>query len=141
MKGGLTLELIDLLWGHFHGEPVSDMLVPIEQHILGFLLAVQRKKSKKVLETKTCMRTGHWPSGKPLGCERCHSSLIPRIDSGLTGACPHISNLDPRGFPQGINNFKKTKNCMILSLVFTHDPPFDMLLSVLSMISTAALTG
>jgi hypothetical protein len=90
MKGGLTLELIDLLRGHFHGEPVGGMLVPIEHPILGFLLAVQRKKSKKVLETKTCMRTGHWPNGKLLGCERCHSSSIPRIDSGLTGACPHI---------------------------------------------------
>jgi hypothetical protein len=90
MKGGLTLELIDLLRGDFHGEPIGGNLVPIEHHILGFLLAVQRKKSKKVLETKTCMRTGCWPSGKPLGCERCRSSSIPRIDSALTGACPHI---------------------------------------------------
>jgi hypothetical protein len=35
----------------------------------------------------------------------------------------------------------ETKNCMILSLIFTSDPPFDMLLSTLSIISTAALTG
>jgi hypothetical protein len=90
MKGGLTLELIDLLRGDFHGEPVGGMLVPIEHHVLGFLLSVQRKENKKVLETKTCMRTGRWPSGKPLGCERCRSSSIPIIDLGLTGACPHI---------------------------------------------------
>jgi hypothetical protein len=90
MKGGLTLELIDLLRGDFHEELVGGMLVPIKHHVLGFPLAVQRKKSKKALETKTCMRTGHWPSGKPLSCERCRSSSIPRIDSGLTRACPHI---------------------------------------------------
>jgi hypothetical protein len=37
----------------------------------------------------------------------------------------------------------ETETCMILSLVLgvTPDPPFDLLLSALSMISTAALTG
>jgi hypothetical protein len=35
-------------------------------------------------------RTGRWPSGKPLDCERYRLSSIPIIDSGLTGACPHM---------------------------------------------------
>jgi hypothetical protein len=82
--GGLTLELLDQLRGEFYGEPAGSMLVPVEHHVLGLLLAVQKRKSQKIVETKTCT---------------------------------------------------------ILSLIFTPDPPFDMLLSILSIISTAALTG
>jgi hypothetical protein len=33
------------------------------------------------------------------------------------------------------------KTCAILLLIFTPDPPFDLLLSALSMISTVTLTG
>jgi hypothetical protein len=84
MNGGLTLELLDQLRGKFHGEPTSDMLVLVDHHVLDLLLAVQKRKSKKNVEAKTCT---------------------------------------------------------ILSLNFTPDPPFDMLLSALSMIYTAALTG
>jgi hypothetical protein len=60
------------------------MHVLVEHHALGLWLAVQKKKSKKVVQTKICM---------------------------------------------------------ILSLIFTPDPLFEVLLSILSMISIAALTG
>jgi hypothetical protein len=45
--GGVTLELLDQLRGEFHREPAGGMLVPVDHHILGLLLAVQKKGKVK----------------------------------------------------------------------------------------------
>jgi hypothetical protein len=44
----LILELLDQLRGEFHGEHARGMLVPVEHHVLGLLLIVQKKKNKKM---------------------------------------------------------------------------------------------
>jgi hypothetical protein len=80
----LILELLHQLRGEFHGEHARGMLVPVEHHVLGLLLIVQKKRKIKKCRKKTCT---------------------------------------------------------ILPLIFTPDSPFDLLLSTLSIISTATLSG